>query len=162
MAARRIWWIRAARGQSERGGAFLAFGLTAPRTRQSTNLFSRPNQTSVVLAAGKKSPSSTLFGPTYHESDEARVPHQHVQLLQSRRDSAAAGWRSALRSPPPFIVNGPACNSYAYELAGKGSRRACSRDMIGCEWSQASARATAFAANSPFPYVHRNDWSPPN
>jgi hypothetical protein len=50
----------------------------------------------------------------------------------------------------------------AYELAGKGSRRACSRDTIGCEWSQASARATAFAANSPFPYAHRNDWSPPN
>src|ERR1700722_6212918 len=51
--------------------------------------------------------------------------------------------------------------AYAYELAGKGSRRACSRDTIGCEWSQASARATAFAANSPFPYAHRNDWSLP-
>jgi hypothetical protein len=37
--------------------------------------------------------------------------------------------------------------AHAYELAGKGSRRACSRDTIGCEWSQASARATAFAAN---------------
>ena len=48
-----------------------------------------------------------------------------------------------------------------YELAGKGSRRACSRDTVGCEWSQASARATAFAANSPFPYARRNDWSPP-
>jgi hypothetical protein len=33
--------------------------------------------------------------------------------------------------------------AYAYELAGEGSRRACSRDTIGCEWSQASARATA-------------------
>jgi hypothetical protein len=51
--------------------------------------------------------------------------------------------------------------AYAYELARKGSRRACSRDTIGCEWSQASARATAFAANSPFPYAHRNDWNPP-
>jgi hypothetical protein len=40
-AARRIWWIRAARGQSERGGAFPAFGSTDPRTRQPTNLFSR-------------------------------------------------------------------------------------------------------------------------
>ena len=83
------------------------------------------------------------------------------KLLQSRRDSAAAGWRSALRSPPPFIVNGPACNSGRPMNSQAGSQRACSRDTVGCEWSQPSARATAFAANSPFPYAHRNDWSPP-
>jgi hypothetical protein len=28
-AARRIWWIRTAKGQSERGGAFPAFGSTS-------------------------------------------------------------------------------------------------------------------------------------
>jgi hypothetical protein len=39
----------------------------------------------------------------------------------------------------------------AYELAGKGSRRACSRDTVGCEWSQVSARATAFAAKFAVP-----------
>ena len=38
--------IRTARGQSERGGP--AFGLTDPRRRQATSLFSRADQTSVI------------------------------------------------------------------------------------------------------------------
>src|SRR5271170_772045 len=45
--------------------------------------------------------------------------------------------------------------AYAYELTGKGQRRAFHRDTVRCEWSQASARATASVANSPFPYAHR-------
>jgi hypothetical protein len=50
-AARRIWWIRTARGRRERGDGAPAFGSTDPRRRQATSLFSRADQTSVIKIA---------------------------------------------------------------------------------------------------------------
>ena len=79
-----------------------------------------------------------------------------AQALQSRQNSAAADWRSALRSPPPFIVNGPACNS----RTPMNSRARIATRIAAAARSDVNGLkrlpSDSFCRkNSPFPYAHR-------
>src|ERR1700733_3044267 len=60
---------------------------------------------------GKKSASSTLFGPTYHNRDEARVPHQHVRRPSYCSPGGIRQQRVGDRRSDRRIVNCSACDS---------------------------------------------------
>jgi hypothetical protein len=84
-----------------------------------------------------------------------------AQALAVPAGFGSSGLAIGAQIAAPFILNGPVLQlAYAQNSQARIPTRLQPRH-VGCEWSQASARATAFAANSPFPYAHRNDWSPP-
>src|ERR1700733_14303070 len=86
-----------------------------------------------------------------------------AQALADPAGFGSSGLATALRSPPPFIVNGPACNSRTpmnSQAKDRDALAAATRsDVNGLK---CLPERQLLPQNSPFPYAHRNDWSPPN
>ena len=99
--------IRTARGQSERGGP--AFGLTDPRRRQATSLFSRADQTSVI----RPNPGAMPGRTSPHEPRHPHVRNSPGGPFPTNRPSILAGAgsiapESATVSGGPVRKNGKA------------------------------------------------------